>query len=251
MDLTADERLSDSPYVQTVWRSYAEEGGPFISMANPTCSIVVTKMKGQTFVTVRGPETSATPAYCPSDAEFWGIYFKPGTLMPHFPARTMMDRCDVNLPQAGTKSFWLNGSAWPLFDFDNADTFVNRLVRDGLLIYDPVVDAALQGQPVRTSLRTMQRRFLQATGITHGTLSQIKRARYATTLLKQGVSILDTVDLAGYADQPHLTRSLKHLVGQTPAQIADQGRLERLSLLFKTEPLSLSYDRGVELTAKG
>jgi hypothetical protein len=32
-------------------------------------------------------------------------------------------------------------------------------------------------------------------------------------------SILDTVDLAGYADQPHLTGSLKRYMGQTPAQI--------------------------------
>jgi AraC-like DNA-binding protein len=38
-------------------------------------------------------------------------------------------------------------------------------------------------------------------------------------LLEQGVSILDTVEQAGYFDQPHLTRSLKRYVGYTPAQI--------------------------------
>ncbi len=45
------------------------------------------------------------------------------------------------------------------------------------------------------------------------------RARHARTLLQQGISILDTVEQAGYADQPHLTRSLKRFMGQTPAQI--------------------------------
>jgi AraC-like DNA-binding protein len=34
------------------------------------------------------------------------------------------------------------------------------------------------------------------------------------------VSALDVARQAGYADQPHLTRSLKRFVGQTPSQIA-------------------------------
>jgi methylphosphotriester-DNA--protein-cysteine methyltransferase len=50
--------------------------------------------------------------------------------------------------------------------------------------------------------------------------------------LKQGVSILDTVHEAGYFDQAHLTRSLKYLIGQTPAKIARGD--EQLSFLYKT-----------------
>jgi AraC-like DNA-binding protein len=53
--------------------------------------------------------------------------------------------------------------------------------------------------------------------------------------LKQGISILDAVTLAGYADQPHLTRSLKRLVGQTPAQLRPTNQPEQLSFLFKTD----------------
>jgi AraC-like DNA-binding protein len=47
--------------------------------------------------------------------------------------------------------------------------------------------------------------------------------------LRQGVSILDTVEQAGYADQPHLTRSLKRLIGQTPAQLASDSSAMPLS----------------------
>ncbi|MEZ4678761.1 MAG: helix-turn-helix domain-containing protein [Caldilineaceae bacterium] len=68
-------------------------------------------------------------------------------------------------------------------------------------------------------MRSVQRRFRHVTGLTQGQVSQIERARLAVALLQQGVSILDVVDLAGYADQPHLTRSLKRFAGQTPAQI--------------------------------
>jgi AraC-like DNA-binding protein len=39
-------------------------------------------------------------------------------------------------------------------------------------------------------------------------------------MLCQGVSPVDVAGKAGYADQPHLTRSVKRFLGQTPSQIA-------------------------------
>src|SRR5215210_6291992 len=158
-----------------------------------------------------------------ADGAWLGIRFTLGTVMPHLPASQLVDGA-VNLPDAGSRSFWLHRSAWQFPDFDNADTFVEQLVRDGLLIREPVVQAALQDQPKDLSLRTAQRHFLRTTGLTHSAVRQIERARYATTLLQQGLSIPDVVYEAGYFDQPHLTRSLKYYIGQTPAQILDRSR---------------------------
>ena len=59
----------------------------------------------------------------------------------------------------------------------------------------------------------------------------------AAAILRQGLSILDVVYEAGYYDQPHLTRSLKHFIGLTPAQIVDRSRPQQLSFLYKTAPL--------------
>ena len=117
-------------------------------------------------------------------------------------------------------------------ELENAETFVKQLMRDGLITMDLSVHAALQGRRQELSIRSAQRHFLRTTGITHSTIRQIERARYATNLLKEGVSILDTVHKAGYYDQAHLTRSLSYLIGQTPAQIirAEQ----QLSYLYKT-----------------
>jgi AraC-like DNA-binding protein len=214
-----EERGSDSAFVETVWQTQSESEGTFISTAQIHFSMVVSRYQGKTLLTVRGPETKATPADCPAGAEFVGIVFKPGTFMPHLPARMVMDRQDLNLPEAASQSFWLHGSAWQFPDFDNADTFIDRLVREGLLVREPVVDSVLQGQPHDLSLRTLQYRFLRATGLTHAMVRQIERARQASALLTQGLSILDTVYEAGYFDQAHLTRSLKRFMGQTPAQI--------------------------------
>jgi len=107
-------------------------------------------------------------------------------------------------------------------------------VREGLLLRDPVVEAAFQGQLTDLTQRAVQYRFVQATGITQSTARQIERARYATFLLQQGVSILDTFQQAGYYDQPHLTRSLGRFIGQTPAQLLHHSRPEQLSFLYKT-----------------
>lgn len=93
----------------------------------------------------------------------------------------------------------------------------------------------MRGEPQALSLRSAQRHFARATGLTHATYRKIRRARFATSLLLEGVPILDVVDLAGYYDQPHLTRTLKMLIGQTPAEMV-QGK-EQLSYLYKTEPL--------------
>lgn len=238
MDLICEERPSDSPFIERVWRSHSENAGDFISMASPNWEMVITRHRGKNTLTLRGPETKATMAYCPPDAEWVGIQFKLGAFMPKFPAKMLMDRQDVDLPEANSQAFWLNGAAWQFFDYDNAEVFVKRLVRESLLVHDPLVESVFAGHPLELSLRTAQRRFLQATGLTQGTMYQINRARRAVALLRQGVSILDTVYQTGYADQPHLTRALKQLIGQTPGQLVDQNRSERLSLLFKTELLS-------------
>jgi AraC-like DNA-binding protein len=219
MKFDFDERPSDSPFVDKIWRTQSERSGSFISTAASQWEMVVTTYNGKTTLTVRGPETKATPADYPADAEFFGIIFKLGTFMPHLPLGKLLDRNDANLPEASSQSFWLHGAAWQFPDFENADTFVARLVREELLVQEPVVEAVLQNRPLEMSLRSIQRRFLHATGLTRGTLDQIERARQAMTLLERGLSIADAIYQAGYADQPHLTRSLKRFIGQTPGQI--------------------------------
>ena len=232
-----DERLSDSPFVERIWWAQSERTGGFLSVAASQWEMVVSKYRGETTLTVRGPETKATSMNVTLvGAEFFGIIFKYGAFMPYFPVSDLVDG-DVDLPEASSKSFWLNGSAWQFPTYENADTFVNRLVRESLLDCDPIIAPVLRGEPQDLSLRSVQRRFLQATGLTQSSIRQIERARYATMLLQRGISILDTVERAGYSDQAHLTRALKYLIGKTPTQIINKSEPEQMSLLFKTETL--------------
>ncbi len=52
----------------------------------------------------------------------------------------------------------------------------------GLLVRDPVIEAALAGQIKDLAPRSVQYHFLQATGITQNMTRQIERACYATLL---------------------------------------------------------------------
>ncbi|MCA9885448.1 MAG: AraC family transcriptional regulator [Anaerolineae bacterium] len=222
-----EPRPSDSPLIERVWRTQDEGTGTFLSQAKTCGMIVLSHYEGKTLVTVRGPETKAMAMdYTSTGAKFVGIEFKLGVFMPLFPPRKLLNQQDVNLPEASSQSFWLQGSAWQFPTYENADTFANRLIREGLLVHDPVVDAIVQGHPHDMALRTAQYRFARATGLSHQTVQLLERIQYAANLLARGVSILDTVEQAGYFDQPHLTRSMKRFLGETPAQIAGVKRPE-------------------------
>lgn len=232
MFLVFDDRPSDSNLVERVWRCHSERAGRFHSVASSHWEMVVTRRRGATYLTVRGPETRATLIDCPAEGEWLGIRFKLGTFMPALPVAHLIDRKDVTLPGVTDRSFWLNGSAWEYPDFDNAEAFVARLVRAGLIARDPAVVGAIRGERQALSLRSMQRHFLRAAGMTRSRFLQIERARYAANLLRRGVPAVDTVHEAGFFDQAHLARALKHLIGQTPTQVA-RGQ-EQLSFLYKT-----------------
>ena len=234
MFLVFDDRPSDSPFVERVWRCRSEGGGRFLSVASSHWEMVVTRVRGETTLTVRGPETKVTELDCPAEGEWIGIRFKLGTFMPKLPVIRLIDGQDVNLAQATARSFWLNASVWDYPDFENAETFVSRLFKSDLITSDSAVEGVLRAETQAQSQRSIQRHFLYATGMTQTTYRQIQRARYATNLLKAGVPIADVVYEAGYFDQPHLSRSLKRLIGQTPGNVA--GRRGQLSFLCNTDP---------------
>jgi hypothetical protein len=228
-----EERSSGSPLVTTMWRTHSVPEKSFISVAVTNWEIVVTHTADGPWVTLRGPETEASVAEIPPDAEFFGIPFRMGTFMPGVDLRPLIGGGLV-LPMVSDTSFWLDGSAWELPRPDNADVFVDRLVRAGLLVHDPVAAAALHadgtgdgdaGPTVRVDLdsvstRTIERRVARATGLTRGVIRQIRRSERAVDLLAGGTPAPDVARELGYADQPHLTRSLKRFAGQTPSQIA-------------------------------
>jgi AraC-like DNA-binding protein len=156
--------------------------------------------------------------YSPGD-EYLAITFRPGVFMPKTPAQGMVDRGVLLGPPAAGR-FHLGAETLEVPTFENAESMVLRLLAREVLALDDVVDDLLQGRAKAVEPRTVQRHFQRAVGLTAKQLSMIYRARAAAEMLAQGVSAALTAAHFGYSDQAHLTRSLKHLLGRTPAQIA-------------------------------
>jgi hypothetical protein len=216
-----EERTADSPFVDKIWRARSVPSKAFISIAASHWEIVIWRQAGNTHVTIRGPETRATAMPIPVDAEFFGVQFRLGTFMPDFPVPMLVDR-DLTLPSRIGNTFRLGGSVWEIPDYENVEVFLGQLARKGLITFDPVVVKAMEDGPIDLSQRSIERRVRRATGLTLGAIKQINRAYKATALLDAGATIQDVVIEAGYADQAHLTRSLKRFMGQTPGRISQE-----------------------------
>jgi AraC-like DNA-binding protein len=233
----------DSDFVESIWYSQSEEAGSFTSIATTRSEMVFTLHQGVTTLYLRGPETKATVADAPANAEFFGITFKLGVFIPDLPPVALVDQ-HPRLPLATKQSFWLGDQTIALPQFSQANDFIQHLERQKLIRYEPLVDTMLLGQleKTRINLRTLQRRFQYATGLSHRTVKQIERARIALGLLESGVPIFDVIDKLGFTDQPHLTKTLKERIGLTPAQITrldwmhsqlSQQELSRLELFSR------------------
>lgn len=214
-------RKSDSPYVDMVWRGHHEPNYEAVCPADVRWNLLFLKMGSRVHVTAEGATTQYVPKTRAESAEFLVIKFALGVFMPYLSPNALVDG-DAHLPEAGSsRSFWLDSAGWELPTFDNVEVFVQRLIRCGALVVEPVVESVLQNQSPDVSSRTVRRRFIHSTGLTPKLIQQIERANRASALLSQGIPILDVVYETGYADQPHLTRSLRRFIGHTPAQIAE------------------------------
>jgi AraC-like DNA-binding protein len=104
-------------------------------------------------------------------------------------------------------------------EFADLEAFTDRLLELDVLRCDDDVRRMLFGEDAGYSERHRQRRVRAATGLSRKQIEQLSRAREAIALLLQGVPPSESAARCGFADQSHLTRSLRAFHGQTPAQV--------------------------------
>ena len=146
--------------------------------------------------------------------------------MPILPGERMRDE-GVVLDTAGPDRFLLDSDSFEIPRIDNVEDFVSRLLKREAVTSNTLVASITHGAPLAATERTMQRHFLKTTGLTLKTYHQIARARQALVLLRQGDAPAAVAAALGYADQPHLTRSLRTYMGMTPGQIARASSSDR------------------------
>ncbi|PGH45826.1 Helix-turn-helix domain-containing protein [Micromonospora sediminicola] len=218
MELRFTTRASDSAWVDTVWTCASDRVAEMTSVATPCWGLVFWQRDGQAYASVSGPETGTGTAPVPEGATFVGIEFAVGTALRIVPTPALVDR-GAELPDVTRHTFRLDGVRWETPGPDDAEALVDRLVRAGAVVRDPLVAEVRRGDPPYASPRTVERRFRAATGLTQGAVRQIERARAAAALLAAGIPVAEAVVRLAYVDEPHLARALRRYVGRTARQL--------------------------------
>lgn len=211
-------RESASPYIDRIWRGHNLENYRPICPAETRWNLLFLKRGRKVTVSVEGAASRPVMKREPAETEFLVVQFPLGVYLPQLPAGHLVNT-DAQLPDASPRSFFLYGTSWELPTFDNVEILIERLVNQDILVSDHIVADVIKGYEPAVSERTVRRRFLHATGMTPTSIYQINRARRAALLLDRGTAVLDVVYEAGYADQSHMTRSLRRFLGQTPTQL--------------------------------
>ncbi len=213
--LTLEENIPDSPLVFMSWRATARKPGIHKALAMEYWTFLFKMTGGKKSVTLHRPHAKALFLDY-KEGIYWGILLKAHVFMPQI-LKNDIPPTGIVMPVEGDY-FFLAGQRLRIPDYEQTEQFAEELLKKGLISVDELVAKALDGQ-AHMSPRTIQRRMLYVAGITRRELGMIRKARHAYALLQEGMSIADAAAHAGYVDQAHLTKSLKLLAGQTPAQI--------------------------------
>jgi hypothetical protein len=218
--LQLETRGSDSPWIDAVWTCTSGQVAEMTAVAAVHWGLVFFEREGMACASISGPETRTSAAPVPEGATFVGIEFDVGTSLRTVPTPTLVDR-GLELPDATRDTFRLDGVRWETPGPDDAEALVERLVRAGSLLRDPLVAEVRRGHRPEVSARTVERRFRAATGLTQGAVRQIERAREAAALLADGIPPTEVSSRLGYFDEPHLARALRRYIGRTARQLRE------------------------------
>lgn len=213
------ERPSTSPYIQTVWQAELSGPGNHILPAKGGWDFMFVRKKygAKTFL-IAPTGRAQTKIYDEDGAIYVGIRLKTGVQVAGLYAHEMLEKM-MDL-QTNTQRFrWVDGSSLQVPDFENAEQFVKKLEHRNLITHNPVVTAHIEGKDLDVSTRTVQRHYLQATGLSPQYIAMIDRAFEAHKLLQKGDKAVTVAYEAGYVDQAHLTHSVKRILGTLPSKI--------------------------------
>lgn len=230
MTLDFLDRSSPSATIERVWRSRSSSAADaMFAVAHTGWDLVAWRDDSGTQIGLQGTQPEAAMAPVPPGAEFTGI---------RFPSDWRL-AAEVPHPRAGEfvpldtdgRGFLLGGRRWLHPRFDDAEVLTEALIECGLLVLDP----QRTGSAGDVSLRTIQRRFKRATGMTPTHARQVRRARNAAVDLIEGESWDAVCHTHGFYDQAHLSRSLRRFIGLTPTALRlRHDHRPPLSLLYKT-----------------
>ena len=214
-------RKSPHPLVETVWQTTNVSDGTYLATPDRSWDLITMIHKGgRKEMMLAGQATKPMQVPYRAGTASVVISFTPSSYLAAYKSNALIDSFEM-LPVHSNERFELCGHMFAFPTFENAETLVEQMVANGILKNDPVVG----GEQSAHSDRTAQRHFTTTTGMSRKALEQIERAQHAVLLLKNGERPADAAASSGYSDQPHLTKSLKKIMGVSPTNVDDVHKL--------------------------
>lgn len=214
-------------------------------------SLSVAAMPGQpVFVRCIQPRSDARITVVPRGSRYWGIRFWPdtGSSVLGVPAASLLDgpvpgalaRATAELAHVFVDLLdrddgWSRLGSWSLQHVPHSitvDPAVRSAIRfivlsDGRARVSQVAEAAGAG------IRQLQRRFVNATGLTLKAFSRVRRLR---TALARQMSVTESISRTaaegGYSDHAHLAREFSDLTGMPPTGVLEHlARIEHRNVV--------------------
>ena len=209
-----EQKPSPLPFIQCLWRAKVVQEGEYDDPAKDTWGLAFTRRAdGSLSAELLGQSFRYRLLDSAIGDEYWGVEFYSHVTMRGVDKPAITGKL-VHLPVSG-EHFSIGHDSYSIPTFEQLETFCRELAEQGVISHTARSFSRLR----MTSLRNAQRAHRQTVVLTHKQVEQIKRAERAAVLLKTGMTPTEVAAETGYADQAHMTRSLKSLLGKTPAQI--------------------------------
>ncbi|SDY70223.1 Helix-turn-helix domain-containing protein [Micromonospora pattaloongensis] len=213
-----EEGASRHPAIRTIWRAHVEEPGRYLLAANEFWGIsFIRHTDGTVSAELDGPTVQARTTTSVRGEDYWGLELRAHVFVQGVEKMTLLEATH-RLPVTDD-CVLLGGCHAPVPRWGGLEDFVDSLLAAGALVADEDVRRALRGDYSGLARRTWQRRFRAVTGLSPKQVQQLQRARHAYVLLQSGMPAAEAAVAAGFADQSHLTRSLRRIRNETPARI--------------------------------
>jgi AraC-like DNA-binding protein len=218
--------------VECAWSARVPDGGEVVEAILPDGCMDLVWSGTELFVA--GPDTAPHPYRRSPGLLAAGIRFHPGRLpaLLDVPGAALRD---ARVPLAELHPALARRTTTRLSDATGTDAILAGLLELTEALPGPPPDPAVPALVARIdsaapaaavadsfgwTARTLHRRCLATFGYGPTVLRRVLRFRRATGLLSAGIAPAEVAAIAGYADQPHLSRELRALGGRSPARFA-------------------------------
>lgn len=225
MSQTHQSRFSEHPFIDRVWQSHNVSDGIYLATPDGSWDIIVLISPGKPrSIMLTGQATEPMNVPYQAGTSSVVISLAAGAYLPSYPGKKMRDLVEM-LSCPDEDHFELAGKEFVIPVYDAAEQLVEAMIGQGVLKMDDVVASILNGDPKALSDRAKQRHFSDVTGLTRKSLEQIRRAQEAVRQLQDGVRPVDVAMTTGFADQAHLSKSLKKIMHRKPSGVDEIHKL--------------------------